>query len=143
VAKSPVAREGLARIGRVFALDEGLRGKPPAEIHRMRNAHMRPLLEDFFAWAEAQYEAVRGERGLLRSALGYAVRQKAALLRPLEDGRLALDNNRSERALRPIAVDVSSCTLSVSVKIVAASRIGGGAPRRRGAAGAPGGVMAW
>ena len=104
VAKSPVAREGLARIGRVFALDDCLRGKPPAEIHRLRNAHMRPLLEDFFAWAEAEYEAVRGQRGLLRSALGYAVRQKAALLRPLEDGRLALDNNRSERALRPIAV---------------------------------------
>jgi hypothetical protein len=43
---------------------------------------------------------VRHERGLLRSALGYAVRQKDALLRVFDDGRLVLDNNRSERALR-------------------------------------------
>jgi transposase len=47
---------------------------------------------------------VRDQRGLLRSALGYAVRQKNALMRVLEDGRLVIDNNRSERALRQIAI---------------------------------------
>lgn len=40
----------------------------------------------------------------LRTALGYVVRQKAALLRYLDDGRLVMDNNRSERELRRIAV---------------------------------------
>jgi transposase len=104
VAKEVVAREGLARIGRIFALDAGWRQKPPAEIARLRQAHLRPHLEAFFAWAEVQYALVRDRRGLLRSALGYAVRQKDALMRVLEDGRLVLDNNRSERALRRIAV---------------------------------------
>jgi hypothetical protein len=104
VAKEVIAREGLARIGRIFALDAGWQQKPPAEIARLRQAHLRPHLEAFFAWAEVQYALVRDRRGLLRSALGYAVRQKAALMRVLEDGRLVLDNNRSERALRRIAV---------------------------------------
>ena len=104
VAKSAVAREGLARIGRIFELDASFRGRPPAAIARLRLAHVRPHLMAFFDWAEQQYALVRAERGLLSSALGYAVRQKDALLRVLDDGRLVLENNRSERALRRIAV---------------------------------------
>lgn len=104
VAKSVAAREGLARIGRIFALDASWRGRSPAEILALRGAHLRPHLEAFFAWAEVEYDAVKEQRGLLRSALGYAVRQKEALMRVLADGRLVLENNRSERALRTIAV---------------------------------------
>lgn len=103
-AKNGVAREGLARIGRIFALEDAWRGDPPETIQRLRNAHLRPHIEAFFAWAEVEYEKVRDERGLLRSALGYAVRQKEPLMRVLDDGRLVLDNNRSERELRRIAV---------------------------------------
>lgn len=100
LAKSAVARQGLARIRRIFELDARWRGRAPAEIHRLRAAHLRPHADDFFAWAALEHDKVRHERGLLRSALGYAVRQKDALLRVFDDGRLLLDNNRSERALR-------------------------------------------
>jgi transposase len=103
ITKSVVGREGLARAGRIFALDAGWKGKPPAEIQRLRQAHLRPHLEAFFAWADEEYARVRDQRGILRSALGYAVRQKGALMRVLDDGRLVLDNNRSERELRRIA----------------------------------------
>lgn len=103
-AKSAVAREGLARIGRIFDLDATWRKKPPAEIKRLRDAHLRPHVDDFFAWAEIEFEKVREQRGLLCSALGYTSRQKHALSRFLEEGRLVLDNNRSERALRAVAV---------------------------------------
>lgn len=103
-AKSVVGREGLARLGRVFDLDASWRDKPPDQIKRLRDTHLRPHLEAFFAWATLEYDKVRDQRGMLRSALGYAVRQKDALLRVLDDGRLELDNNRSERALRSIAV---------------------------------------
>lgn len=104
VTKSVVAREGLARIGRIFALDDSWKSDPPEVIARLRDAHLRPHLAAFFAWAEAEYDKVREQRGLLRSALGYAVRQKDALTRVLDDGRLVLENNRSERELRRIAV---------------------------------------
>jgi transposase len=102
--KSEVAREGLARIGRIFALEDAWRRDPPEVILRLRRQHLRPHLEDFFRWAEAEYERVRDQRGAVRSALGYAVRQKDALMRVLDDGRLVLENNRSERELRRIAV---------------------------------------
>jgi transposase len=103
-AKSEVAREGLARLGRIFALEDAWKADHHETIKRLRNQHLRPHMEAFFAWAELELEKVRDQRGLLRSALGYAVRQKDALLRVLDDGRLLLDNNRSERALRRIAI---------------------------------------
>jgi transposase len=102
--KSEVAREGLARIGYMFALEDGWRREPSDAILRARRQYLRPHLEDFFAWAEVEHERVRDQRGLVRSALGYAIRQKDALMRVLNDGRLHLENNRSERELRRIAV---------------------------------------
>ena len=103
-AKSIVAREGLARIGRIFELDALWAGLQPEERKQLRDAHLRPHVEAFFTWAELEHEKVRGERSLLRKGLGYMVRHQAALKRFLDDGRLLLDNNRSERALRKIAV---------------------------------------
>jgi transposase len=54
-------------------------------------------------FVEAEFERVKHQRGLLRSALGYCVRQKDALMRFLEDGRLEMTNNHSERQLRKVA----------------------------------------
>ena len=104
VAKSAVAREGLARIQRIFALERKWHGRSHAEIKTLRQRIAKPHVDAFFEWAAVEYQKVIGERGLLRSALGYAVRQKPALTRYLDDGRLVLDNNRSERELRRIAV---------------------------------------
>jgi transposase len=88
----------------MFALEDAWRSDSSVVILRMRGQYLRPHLEDFFAWAEVEHERVRDQRGLVRTALGYAVRQKDALMRVLDDGRLHLENNRSERELRRIAV---------------------------------------
>jgi transposase len=103
-AKNEVAREGLARIGRIFGLEDAWRRDPPEVVLRMRRQHLRPHFDAFFTWVETEYAKVKDQRGPLRSALGYAVRQREALLRVLEDGRLGLENNKSERELRRIAV---------------------------------------
>ena len=87
-AKSEVAREGLARIGRIFALEDAWRADPPEVILRLRRQHLRPHLDASSPGPRREYQEVREQRGLLRSALGYAVRQKDALMRVLDDGRL-------------------------------------------------------
>lgn len=102
--KSAVAREAVFRIGRLYDLEAKWRDKPPDEITQLRDRYSRPEINAFFSWAQAEYERVRGERGLLRRAFGYVVRQKDALMRFLDDGRLRLDNNASERELRQIAI---------------------------------------
>ena len=104
ITKDVVAREALARIMRIFALDRSWRKQPAIEIASLRALHLRPHTDAFFAWAEAEYERVRDQRGLLRTALGYVCRQRGPLTRFYDDGRLKLDNNASERELRRVAV---------------------------------------
>ena len=105
LAKHSVAREALVRIGAIFELDATFRvGSPPSKIKALRQRHLAPLVEDFLAFAAREYETHRGTRGSLRSALGYCVRQRASLARFLEDGRLRLDNNLSEAALRKVVI---------------------------------------
>ncbi len=102
VCKYPLGVEGLRQIGAIFAADAKLAPLAPAQRKALRLKYIKPLVDAFFAWVAAQMLVPR-ERGLVASALGYASRQKAALERFFEDGRLRLDNNGSERAFKPIA----------------------------------------
>ena len=102
--KDPVAREALLRMRMLFQLEERWAPLSPKQRLERRQRAARPLVDEFFAWAHGQFERVRAVRGLLASALGYAVRQEDALRRFLEEGRLPMTNNASERALRTIAV---------------------------------------
>ncbi len=104
VAKEPVAREALFRLRRIFEMDAKWKGEPPSKRKILREQFLAPELESFFALVHAEWEKVKGQRGLLRSGLGYARNHEHALKRFLEDGRLKLDNNASERALRKVAV---------------------------------------
>ena len=104
IAKCAVSREALVRIQRIFENEEKWKGLAPEHVKSLRDERTRPLLDDFFAWATVEYAKVKDTRGLLRSALGYTVRQRAALCRFLDDGRLGLSNNASERELRRVAV---------------------------------------
>lgn len=103
IAGSEVAREALLRIQRIFEADEKLKGLEPDVRKCLRDERVRPYVEAFFEWARPEHQKVKGTRGPLSSALGYSINQEAALKRFLDDGRLSLDNNASERALRTIA----------------------------------------
>lgn len=101
--KEPVAREGLLRMRALFTLEQEWASLPPKQRHERRQRVSKPMLDDFFAWAEGVFARVRDTRGAVTSAFGYALRQRAALMRFLDDGRLRLENNAAERALRTIA----------------------------------------
>ena len=101
--KDPIAREAVLRIKRVFDLDRSWRDRPHPEIKALRDLHVRPHTDAFFAWVADEYARVKDQRGLLRSALGYAHRQRGPLTRFFDDGRLRLTNNHSERELRRVA----------------------------------------
>ncbi len=100
--KSPVAKEALNRIAAVYAIEAKARFAPPAErlTHRAETA---PLLEAFFAWAEAGL-ARMSAKSELAGAFRYILKRRAALSRFVTDGRLEADNNIAENAMRAIAV---------------------------------------
>ena len=109
------AETALAHIGRLYAVERDLqtqcdgtwRELPRAERYaRMAAARQelaQPALEQFFAWLEAEAPALV-PKNPVRQAMEYALRQRVALSRYVEDGRLAIDNGAAERALRGIAL---------------------------------------
>ncbi len=103
VCKHALGLEGLRRVDAIFAADRPLGDLPPAKRKARRDVVVRPLVDAFFDWVKAEHARPR-ERGLVASALGYAVRQEGPLRRFLDDGRLRLENNAAERALRPIGI---------------------------------------
>ncbi len=104
IAKNKIAREALYRMHRIFELERAWSGLAPAQRKDARQRHAAREVDAFLDWAATEYERCKGERGLLRAAFGYVVRQRDALRRYLDDGRLRIDNNVSERELRQIAV---------------------------------------
>ena len=75
-----------------------------ADVRReLRVQQSAPLLEDFKPWLEAIQSQVL-PKSQLGKALGYTLRQWDALSRFVDDGRLKLDNNRCERAIRQVAI---------------------------------------
>lgn len=102
--KDAEAQQALMRIREWFKAEEAWTDLPPSTRHAQRQRVTRPRLEAFFAWAAGVNERVRGVRGPVATAFGYALRHREALSRFLDDGRLRLENNAAERALRTIAV---------------------------------------
>jgi hypothetical protein len=76
---------------------------PPAKRKQLRDVHLRPLIDQFFSWVHQAKDQTKG-RNLATKALGYAINQEKELRRVLLDGRLPLDNTRSERSLRTTIV---------------------------------------
>ena len=84
--KDPAAREALLRVRMLLKLEEDW-GRPRAkQRHDRRQRVTRPMLDDFFAWGEGVFARVRDVRGPVATAFGYAIRQRDALRRFLDDG---------------------------------------------------------
>lgn len=103
VAGFSVGREGLLRIRKLYQLDQSWKELPPSARLDKRRTILKPLVDEFFAWVREQKGPACTERGLVKKALGYGIRHEIALRRFLDDGRLRMDNNSSENALRPVA----------------------------------------
>jgi transposase len=100
---SPIAAEALRRIAELYAVEKRIRGQPAEARRRNRQAGSRPLIEAMRPWLEGQLRRVP-PRGGLAGAIRYALTRWPALSRFLDDGRIELDNNPVERAIRPVAL---------------------------------------
>lgn len=93
------AREGLAYIQGLFRIEREIAERSRHEKHRVREQQSRPLVEGFFAWCDRQALEVLDETPIAKG-IGYARNQRKALQRFLDDSRLPIHNNVSERELR-------------------------------------------
>jgi hypothetical protein len=100
---SPIAAEALRRIADLYAVEKRNRDQPAEERMKTRRALSRPLIEAMKPWLEVQLHRIP-PRGGLAEAIRYTLARWAALCRFLDDGRIELDNNPVERAIRPVAL---------------------------------------
>lgn len=100
---APTATEALARIAALYRVEAEVRGKPAAERLAVRQARSQPLVTDLRTWFEAQMAKLPA-RGPLAGAIRYALNHWDGLERFLADGRVEMDSNTVERAMRPVAL---------------------------------------
>jgi transposase len=94
---------GLGMIQKLYGIEQSLRDKAPEERHRQRQERARPVLEKLHAWAEQSLDEVPPS-SLTGKALAYLLNQWPKLIGYLEDGRIPIDNNATERAIRPFVI---------------------------------------
>lgn len=132
--KSEIAREALDRIGALYDVERAITGQP-AEIRlAARQEHSKPKVEAFHAWAEQQLTRIPG-KGDLAKAFRYGLSRWPSFRLFLEDGRVAIDNNAAERALRPIGIgrknwlfagaDTGAETLARAMTIIETAKLNG------------------
>jgi transposase len=100
---SPLAAEALRRIAALYEIEAAIRGRPAEERRRVRQQRSRPLVEAMHAWLTDGLGRISG-RSTLAQAIRYALNHWPGLILFLQDGRVELDTNTVERAMRPVAL---------------------------------------
>jgi len=97
------AAEGLAFCNALFEVERKWKSATPEERYQARLTESQPILGQFHAWLQKQ-SARALPKGLLGKAVTYSLNQWEKLTAFLKDGRLEIDNNRSERSIKPVVI---------------------------------------
>jgi len=100
---SPIAAEALRRIATLYEVEKKAHGQSPAQRIAWRRSLSRPHLAAMKGWLEVQLGLVPA-RSTLADAIRYALGRWTGLSRFIDDGRIELDTNPVERAIRPVAL---------------------------------------
>lgn len=93
----------MKRIGELYDIEREIRGRGPDERKQVRQARARPILEALHTWLEASYSQL-SRKSDVAQAIQYALSRWTALTRYCDNGRIEIDNNAAERALRVVAI---------------------------------------
>jgi transposase len=100
---SPIAREGLAQIAALYKIEAEIRGQSADKRLAQRQVRSAPIVGQFGKWLEKQ-RSLTSKKSRLGQALTYIANQWDGLQIFLQDGRVEIDSNAVENAIRPIAL---------------------------------------
>jgi transposase len=112
--KSPVGQQGLERIAEPYAIEKEVRGRTPEERREVRIERSRPLLDALKQWFEDTLGKLSRKSDTAK-AVRYPLVRWEALRRYVDDGRLEMDNNAAERALRAVALGRKNYLFAVPI----------------------------
>jgi transposase len=97
-----IAMKTLEEIGQIYKIEEAISGLDPDKRYKVRQERSKDLVEKLFInWKKYLKELPKKSATAL--AINYALNNEIALKRFLDDGKIEIDNNASERAMRVIA----------------------------------------
>lgn len=100
---SPVANEALERIAALYVIEGEIRGLPAIQRCTTRRERSRSLLNTMKEWMSETLKRL-SQKSETAKAIRYALTRWEALSRYCDDGRIEIDNNAAERALRCVAL---------------------------------------
>jgi transposase len=101
--KNSLAAVALAKIQALYRIEREIKSLLPDERQRIRHLRSKPLLRELRTWLD-QHIPIVPPRSALGKAMNYANKQWPKLIVYLEDGRLRMDNNLVENAIRPFVI---------------------------------------
>jgi len=118
--KKGKAHQGLTLIQKLYRVEKQARRLAPEDRYARRQQQARPVLDELRSWLDDSLPLVP-PTSATGKALHYLRREWGKLIRYLDDGRLEIDNNGAENAIRPFVVGRKNWLFSASVKGVKAS----------------------
>jgi len=112
-AKAPMAVEAVRRIDEIFAIEREINGESAKRRRIVREAHIRPLVDDLERWMRAE-RAKLSRNSAVAKAIEYMLKRWPSFTAFLDDGRICLTNNAAERALRGVALGRRNWTFAGS-----------------------------
>ena len=101
---SPLAEEAINMIGKLYSIEREIKGFSPQERLSVRQKLSAQIIEDLTNWAENKRQIV-SRKSPVGIALNYMYQHLGGLSVFLKDGRVELDNNAAERAIRPLVIN--------------------------------------
>jgi transposase len=101
---SPIVDEALLRIAALYKIEDSIRGCDPEHRRAVRQNLSRPLVDKFFTWLTAQAARV-SRKSDLGGAMAYMLRRQDGFRLFLDDGRVDIDSNLVENAIRSPAMN--------------------------------------
>ena len=114
------AHRGLALIQKLYRVEKQARNLDPEDRHACREQQARPVFDELRTWLDESLLQIP-PTSATGKALNYLNREWCKLICYLDDGRLEIDNNGAENAIRPFVVGRKNWLFSDSVKGVKAS----------------------
>ena len=112
--KAGKATMAINLIAKLYALERTIRDLSVAEKYTQRQQQAVPQLQAIRTWLDKTLHSTL-PKGLLGKALAYLDRNWSKLNVYCEDGRLCIDNNPAENAIRPFVVGRKNWLFSATV----------------------------
>ena len=98
-----IAEQVMIEISNLYKIESTIRGMQPEERLDYRQQHSKSIVDKLFGYIKSNLKKLPA-KGETVKAINYALNNEQALRTFLANGKVEIDNNAVERAIKPIAL---------------------------------------